>query len=86
MAQTTQNVTSISQNTSAPNFAELGRRTGMSRFQISRIMAGERSPSWDAACRLADAMGMTMDQLRDLLPQPQLQLQPEATMQDQRAA
>lgn len=43
---------------------ELARRAGTSIFSVSKMERGERSPSFEMACRLADALGVTVDSLR----------------------
>lgn len=38
--------------------SELGRRLGVDHSYVSRIAAGQRTPSYDMAVRLADEMGI----------------------------
>jgi len=48
-------------------YAQLGRDAGLSRTQVFRVLKGDRQPSWTAACRMADALGISMDALRAML-------------------
>ena len=42
---------------------ELSERTGLSRTQIWHYEAGRREPPVNALCALADALGVTLDEL-----------------------
>ena len=42
----------------------LARASGMSDDAIRKWESGDRSPSWEAVCRLADAMGLPTDAFR----------------------
>jgi len=45
--------------------ASLARKTGLTRSHISRVLRGKMpGVSFDAATRIADAAGVTLDQLR----------------------
>ncbi len=43
--------------------AELGRRTGVTRQTIAAIEAGKYSPSLEAAFRIADVFGKSIDEV-----------------------
>ena len=42
----------------------MAEAAGTSLFSVSKIETGERAPSFELACRLADALGCTTDDLR----------------------
>lgn len=43
----------------------LGELAGMGYQEIARIERGEREPTWTTALRLADALGVSLDELRE---------------------
>jgi putative transcriptional regulator len=45
----------------------LAEAVGVSRATINRIEQGHRMPDFDLACRIADALGVSTDALRDNL-------------------
>lgn len=49
---------------------ELSRRTGVDLSYISRIWSGDRMPGLDTTIRLAEALGMTLQELADVLLPP----------------
>ncbi len=42
----------------------LAKEAGFRAEVVSRLLNGERSPAWDTACRIADALGVKLDDLR----------------------
>jgi hypothetical protein len=46
------------------NYRRIALRAGLSNFHVSRVLRGSRGCSFDIACRIADAAGVTMDDLR----------------------
>lgn len=44
--------------------AQLGEKAGMGYQEIARIERGEREPTWSTALKLADALGVPLDDLR----------------------
>ena len=44
----------------------LARASGLSDDAIRKWESGDRSPSWEAVCKLADAMGTTTDAFRSV--------------------
>lgn len=57
------------------NCSSLAEQSGLGRTQVWRILKGYRQPSWEAACKLADAMGLTLDEFRSQLPAPMLEVE-----------
>lgn len=48
--------------------AELVRRGGFSRAYVSMLLSGKvTNPKWDRACQIADALGVTIEDFRDLM-------------------
>jgi transcriptional regulator with XRE-family HTH domain len=45
---------------------QLATRAGITRQSLSRIECGGHEVYWDTACKLADALGVTLDALRDV--------------------
>ncbi len=45
------------------NRSALGRYIGITRAHISRILAGKITPNYKTASKLADALGISLDQL-----------------------
>lgn len=52
-----------SKRLSAGNFGRIARRTGFTEQHISRVCRGLREPSFDVAAVIAEAAGVTLDQL-----------------------
>lgn len=46
---------------------ELARKTGMDKSTISRIMSGKAMPSLPTAKKIADGIGLSLDELHDRL-------------------
>jgi transcriptional regulator with XRE-family HTH domain len=46
------------------SWGELARRAGLSRDGVRRLARGEREPTFVNACRLADALGVPVGDLR----------------------
>lgn len=44
--------------------ADLAERVGISRQMLRYVEIGQNSPSFDVACRIADALGVKLDSLR----------------------
>lgn len=44
--------------------SELGQRCGLSQYSVWSYESGRREPSYAAACRLADALGCSLDAFR----------------------
>lgn len=44
--------------------SQLGDRAGMGYQEVARIERGEREPTWSTALKLADALGVALDDLR----------------------
>lgn len=44
------------------NKSEVARRSGYTLGHISRVFSGDRQPSMDCARKVADAMGMDLEQ------------------------
>ena len=51
-------------NAPPPTLSQIAKRTGLSQSHLSRILRGERIPSWEAACSLADYVEGSLDDLR----------------------
>ena len=49
------------------NLNRLALKTGFSASYLGRVIRGERHPSMTCAIRLAQAMGMTVDELYDAI-------------------
>lgn len=49
------------------NYRRIARRAGLSAFHTSRVLRGIRGCSFDIGCDIAEAAGVTVDQLRDHL-------------------
>jgi transcriptional regulator with XRE-family HTH domain len=47
---------------------QLALETGVSYSQVSRVFGGKRKPSIATALKLARALGLTIDQLINMLP------------------
>jgi transcriptional regulator with XRE-family HTH domain len=48
--------------------AELCRRGGFSRAYVSMLLSGKvTNPKWDRACEIADALGVTLQDFRELM-------------------
>lgn len=48
--------------------AEFCRRSGLSRAYVSMMLSGEVGiPKFDRACQIVDALGVTLQDLRDLM-------------------
>ena len=48
--------------------AELCRRGGFSRAYVSMLLSGKvTNPKWDRACQIADALGVTLEDFRNLM-------------------
>lgn len=46
----------------------LGDKAGLSSNAVYRIFGNQsRRPNWDTACRIADALGISLDELRGML-------------------
>lgn len=48
--------------------SELARKTGVSKATISRILSGDRLPSWPMAKKIAGELGITLNELDERLP------------------
>lgn len=49
-------------------FGKVARQAGVSRTVAYRVLKyRNRRPSWEMACKLADSMGWSLDQLRRYL-------------------
>ena len=44
--------------------AELAERAGLARAAVYHYESGIREPAWDPLCRLADALGVSLDAFR----------------------
>jgi gp16 family phage-associated protein len=44
--------------------ADLAEKAGLYRDTIYKLLAGEREPSFDTACKLADALGLKLEAFR----------------------
>lgn len=44
---------------------QLAEMSGVAQPSISLIVNGKRSPNWETACQIADALGVSLDDLRD---------------------
>lgn len=44
--------------------SELAKRSGIPQPNISGMENGIRAPTWVTACRIADALGVSVDRLR----------------------
>jgi transcriptional regulator with XRE-family HTH domain len=44
---------------------QLAEEAGLSQKAISLLEAGNRQPTWDTVCRIADALGAKLDQFRE---------------------
>jgi transcriptional regulator with XRE-family HTH domain len=42
----------------------LAKRSGVNEAFLGRLEAGKQAPGWSVACKLADALGVTLDALR----------------------
>ena len=51
------------------NRSQVARTTGTDLAHISRIFNGKATPSLDLAKRIADSLGITVDQLIEALPE-----------------
>jgi len=40
---------------------ELAERAGLHPIGVSQLEIGRRGPTWESACRLADALGVSLD-------------------------
>ena len=49
------------------NRAALARETGVSKSHIAAVFAGNRTLTFDLACRIADALGWNLEELCDYL-------------------
>ena len=48
--------------------AELCRRGNFSRAYVSMLLSGKvDNPKWDRACQIADALGVTLQDIRELM-------------------
>lgn len=47
---------------------ELASRAGVHQVQVARYETGRHMPPWDTICRLADALGVAVDQFRQAKP------------------
>jgi transcriptional regulator with XRE-family HTH domain len=55
-------------NESGMSQAELCRRGGFSRAYVSMLLSGKvNNPKWDRACQIADALGVTLEDFRNLM-------------------
>lgn len=55
-------------NESGMTQAELCRRGGFSRAYVSMLLSGKVvNPKWDRACQIADALGVTLQDFRDVM-------------------
>ena len=55
-------------NESGISQAELCRRSGLSRAYVSMMLSGDVGiPKFDRACQIVDALGVTLQDLRDLM-------------------
>lgn len=45
---------------------QLAQKAGLSSLTISRIENGHSLPEWDIACAIADGLGVSLDDLREL--------------------
>ncbi|MFD9744705.1 helix-turn-helix domain-containing protein [[Kitasatospora] papulosa] len=54
------------QRQNSPSYATLGRAAGVSRSYISRILSGERTPSWDVTLKITLECGGDPDAVRPL--------------------
>ena len=50
------------------NRTKLHKETGYSLSHVSRVLSGQRRPSLRCAGAIAQALGLTVDELIDLLP------------------
>jgi transcriptional regulator with XRE-family HTH domain len=44
--------------------AQLAERAGIHRTYLYAILRGEKKPGWDVICKLADALGCSLDAFR----------------------
>lgn len=44
---------------------EVGERSGMAYSAVARLERGEREPTWATFKRIADALGLTLDDFRE---------------------
>lgn len=51
--------------------SELARAVGINKGHASMLLSGLRRPSWVLACRISDAFGVSLDELRKALPATQ---------------
>lgn len=58
-------------------FTALGRAADVDRSYISRIVSGERFPSWEVTCRITLACGVTPEKLRTLWTEARCRPVPE---------
>jgi hypothetical protein len=49
------------------NFGRISRRAGVSKFHVSRFLKGTRGASFDVAGDIAEAAGVSLDELREWL-------------------
>lgn len=47
------------------NFKRISRMTGISCHHVSRVCRGLREPSFDVACIIAEAAGVTLEQFKN---------------------
>ena len=57
----------VKKNAPPPTLSTIAEATGLSQSHLSRVLRGERMPSWEAACVLADYAGGTLDALRTFI-------------------
>ena len=46
------------------SYYQLAKTAGLDESQVGRILAGQRQPTWDTACKIADALDVSLDTLR----------------------
>lgn len=55
-------------NESGMSQAEFCRRGNLSRAYVSMLLSGRvDNPKWDRACEIVDALGVTLQDLRDVM-------------------
>lgn len=47
-----------------PNMGDLAHKTGMNARYLYRLEEGKAEPSWWTMCRLADALGIPIEEFR----------------------
>ena len=45
--------------------SELAKEAGMTTAGIAQLEQGRNQPSWESACAVADALGVSLDDFRD---------------------